>query len=167
MKITEEEYSRRREAIREGYLEKLHAIYEAAGERQLNNEEHKAIRENMVAEENDLIKLRRDYYAGVEVGDGVTVCYYSDKEAFTVIKRTAKTLTIQRDTAILNPDFVPEWIAGGFAGHCINQSEQTYTYERNPNGATYTARWSEKRGSWVVNGNNVIIGRHEFYDYNF
>jgi len=104
----------------------------------------------------------------VKVGDGVTLCYYTDSQAFTVIKRTKTTITIQRDKATLDPNFKPEFITGGFAGHCVNQDEQIYTYERDANGTTHTARWSEKKGMFMVEGClRVYNGRHEFYDYNF
>lgn len=67
--------------------------------------------------------------ATVKVGDGVTINLWSDRHAATVIKVTAKTVTVRRDKATLNPDFKPEFIPGGFAAHCTNQSEQSYTYE--------------------------------------
>ncbi len=103
----------------------------------------------------------------VKVGDGVTYHLYSDSHACTVIKRTAKTITIQEDKATLDPNFKPEWVAGGFAGHCTNQDEQTYTYEHNPDGRIITARWSDKRGAFVYCDKIITNGRHEFYDYNF
>lgn len=109
------------------------------------------------------IERRRE----LEVGDGCTYHLYSDAQACTVVKRTAKTITIQEDTAIIDPDFKPEWIAGGFAGHCTNQNEQTYTYERNPNGRKITARWSDKRGGFVYMDKLITVGRHQFHDYNF
>lgn len=105
----------------------------------------------------------------LKVGDGVTCCMWSDKHAYTVIKRTAKTITIQRDKAILSEDFRPEIIPGGFAGYCVNQDKQTYTYERNPNGKIYTCRWSDRLGGFKnpYKDSRLVIGRHEFYDYNF
>ena len=106
----------------------------------------------------------------IEVGDGVTMKLYSDAPAYTVIAKTAKTITIQRDTATLDPNFKPEWIAGGFAGHCTNQDEQTYTYERNPEGEKVRCYWSERLGCYTTGGDQSIRirrGRHEFYDYNF
>lgn len=106
--------------------------------------------------------------ANINIGDGATVCLWSDKHAATVIKVTASTVTVQYDTAILDPDFKPEWIPGGFAGHCTNQDEQTYTYERNPKGRVETYRWSNKYGTYGTPDNpRLIKGRHEFYDYNF
>lgn len=106
----------------------------------------------------------------IEVGDGVTLHLWSDSHACTVIARTKTTLTIQRDKAILDPNFKPEWVAGGFAGHCTNQDEQEYTYERNPNGEIIKCRWSEKYGRFQTGSDGsmkISRGRHEFYDYNF
>lgn len=103
----------------------------------------------------------------LEVGDGCTIHLYSDAHACTVIKRTAKSITIQQDIATLDENFKPKFIAGGFAGHCINQNEQTYTYERDPNGSIITARWSDKHGAFMYLGKPITVGRREFYDYNF
>ena len=106
----------------------------------------------------------------IEVGDGVTMCLWSDRHAFTVIARTKATLTIQRDKAILDPSFKPEYVPGGFACHCTNSDEQSYTYERDPNGEIEKCRWSEKRGRWQTGSDGsicIIRGRHEHYDYNF
>lgn len=113
----------------------------------------------------NLIRAIKNF--NVKVGDGITLCYYSDRKAYTIIRRTAKTITIQRDKAILNPNFKPEFIQGGFAGTCINQNEQEYIYERDENGRTLTLRWSDKYGKFVCKEANVRNGRHEFYDYNF
>ena len=48
--------------------------------------------------------------ATVQVGDGVTICYWSDRHAATVIKKTPLSLTVRRDKATLDPSFKPEWI---------------------------------------------------------
>jgi len=106
----------------------------------------------------------------VEVGDGVTICLYSDRHAGTVIKRTPKTITVQRDKATLDPGFKPEFIPGGFCAHCTNSNEQKWTYVRDEKGAITVCRWSEKNGrfQFLEDGSGVIInGRHEYYDYNF
>lgn len=106
--------------------------------------------------------------ANVKVGDGVTVNMWSDRHAATIIKVTPCSVTVQYDKATLDPNFKPEWIPGGFAGHCINQEDQTYTYERDPNGRVETYRWSKKYGTYGTPGNlRLSKGRHEFYDYNF
>lgn len=106
----------------------------------------------------------------IEVGDGVTMCLYSDAYACTVIAKTAKTITIQRDNAKLDPNFKPEFIPGGFAAHCTNQEDQRWTYERNPDGQITRCYWSEILGMYTTGGDRSIkirLGRHEFYDYNF
>ena len=102
--------------------------------------------------------------ATVKVGDGVTINLWSDRHAATVIKVTAKTVTVRRDKATLNPDFIP----GGFAAHCTNQSEQRYTYEPDEKGEIRTFHWSDKFQRYGQPGNLTLSkGRHEFYDYNF
>lgn len=106
--------------------------------------------------------------ANVKVGDGATVNYYTDREAGTIVKVTKCSITIQRDKAIRDPNFKPEFILGGFAAHCTNQDEQSYTYERNENGALTTIWWSKKFNRYGTPGNlTASKGRHEFYDYNF
>ena len=117
---------------------------------------------------NLLCEKYAEYFRdNAQPGDGVTLCFYSDAEAYTIIKRTAKTLTIQRDKATLSPDFKPEFIPGGFCGTVVNQHEQTYTYEPDPNGSVRIARWSEKKKGFYWHDLHVTPGRHEFYDYNF
>lgn len=106
--------------------------------------------------------------ATVKVGDGVTINLWSDRHAATVIKVTAKTVTVRRDKATLNPDFKPEFIPGGFAAHCTNQREQSYTYEPDEKGEVTTFHWSDKFQRYGQPGNLTLSkGRHEFYDYNF
>lgn len=106
--------------------------------------------------------------SNVVLGMGATICYWTDREAGTIVRVTPKTITIQRDKATLSPEFKPEFIPGGFAGTVINQDEQEYTYEPDPNGRKMTFRWSEKHQTYGQPGNlRAIRGRHEFYDYNF
>lgn len=104
----------------------------------------------------------------VNLSTGETVNIWSDRYAATVIKVTKSSVTARRDKATLNPDFKPEWIPGGFAAHCTNQDEQTYTYQPDENGMEYTFRWSRKYQRYGQPGNLTLSkGRHEFYDYNF
>lgn len=114
--------------------------------------------------------IRKEQNRELEIGDGATVCLYSDMHAATVIKKTKATITVQHDTAIKDPNFKPEWVPGGFSVHCTNQDEQKYTYEVNLKGQIEKFHWSEKHGRWQGGGDGSIIltlGRHEFYDYNF
>ena len=102
------------------------------------------------------------------VGGGATVCHYSDRTACTVIRisPSGKTLWMQEDTAVLD-DWKPEFVAGGFGGHCVNNTEQTYQYSPNPDGATHRASHRKDGGFRTTNGELVIPGRRQFHDYNF
>lgn len=108
-----------------------------------------------------------EFYQGLEVGDGVTVHLYSDAEAYTIIKRTKNSLTLQRDKVTLKKGCKPDFIPGGFGAHCTNNEDLEYDYERDPNGSIITVRWSKKHGCFRYLNKTVTAGRHEFYDYNF
>lgn len=108
-----------------------------------------------------------------EVGMGATIHHYSDKEACTIVRITnaGKTIHVQKDIATINPNFKPAIDAGGFVGHCTNQDDQNYTYERNPEASIYVFSL-RKNGKYVEakskNGSKLTIGeRKEFYDYNY
>lgn len=149
---------------RNAYLEsQIEAIY-LAGTVKQNRELIHALNDEIKRNEDEIRAITN---FNVKVGDGITLNYYSDSHAYTIISRTNKTITIQRDKATLNKNFKPEFIPGGFAGRCINQEEQTYTYERDEEGRTLTLRWSNKYGRFVCKEARVSNGRHEFYDYNF
>lgn len=104
-----------------------------------------------------------------DIGDGVTVRLWSDAHAYTVIGKTAKTITIQRDNAVLS-GFKPDFTPGGFVGHVHNQHEQGkyYVYTPNPDGETRKIH-AGKDGVFreYHGGKALATGRHEFYDYNF
>lgn len=102
-----------------------------------------------------------------EPGDGASVCWWSDVKAYTIVKRTPKTLTLRRCKAILSPEFKPDWVVGGFSAIMTNNEDQTYTYEEDPDGEVIKAHWSERKHGFYWHDMRVIAGRHEFYDYNF
>ncbi len=106
--------------------------------------------------------------ASVKVGDGVTIHLYADSHAGTIVEVTKFTVTIRRDKAILNPDFKPEFVSGGYGNICVNQDEQSYTYEPDENGELTTVYWSKKRNKYGRPDCVAISkGRHEFHDYMF
>ena len=112
-------------------------------------------------------QLRRDQNFSLEVGDGATLHYFTDANAYTVIKRTPKMIVLQRDKAIKANGWKPEFIPGGFSAICINNEDQEWEYERDPEGSIIKAHWSEADGRFKYNGLKITSGRHEFYDYNF
>lgn len=89
-----------------------------------------------------------------KVGDGATYGVGSDSYPATVIKTTAKTVTIQDDEAI---------VVGGPYQYGDNIQ---YRYEPNPNGRTMVCRWSAARNRWIADGSfPVSFGhRRRYYD---
>lgn len=116
---------------------------------------------------NETIRAWHKYFRdNATVGDGATICLWSDRHAYTIVKRSPKSLTLRRCKCIR--DFTPEWISlGGFSAFCTNNEEQKWKYEEDENGRTIRVFWSEKYGMFRHGTSNVIPGRHEFYDYNF
>ena len=121
-----------------------------------------------------------------KVGDGVTYTIYSDSKAGTIISRTAKSITMQRDKAELlngmNSDTEDklECSVGGFAGHVSgvqrheytrDEDGQTYKFTRRviTNGYTGKQRivWKRVGSNTRSPGQTLSAGRHEHYDYNF
>ena len=102
------------------------------------------------------------------IGGGATVCHYSDRTACTVVRvsPSGKTIWMQEDTAVLD-GWKPEFVAGGFAGHCVNNDSQRYAYQPNPDGHVHRASLRKDGKFCTTNGNRVIPGRHHFHDYNF
>lgn len=106
-----------------------------------------------------------------KVGDGITLHGYSDAEAHTIIKRTATTITLQRDDAehVNKKDLA--FHVGGFSAHCSNQNGQEWVYTQNTENGTTTIR-RRADGQYKTAGQNsgakrASLGRHEFYDFNF
>jgi hypothetical protein len=122
-------------------------------------------------ESNSFIKEASNLYNPLDeakVGDGVTVHYYSDAKAGTVIARTNKTLTIQLDTStLLNRDEL-EFVSGGFSAHCVNQRDQKYSYKANAEGEVMKIS-RRKNGEYKVqkSDSRVSVGRGTFHDFNF
>ena len=120
----------------------------------------------------DAYKTFRTNIIGLPEGEYLTECMYSDSHAWVVVRRTAKTLTVSPVLVKRNPDWKPEFIKGGFAGHCVNQSDQTWLFDRISN-ETKTLRLVKnwRAGSdhrWGYKGTTFIAnGAIETYDYNF
>lgn len=102
-----------------------------------------------------------------EPGDGASIRLCTDAHAYTVIRvsPSGKTITLQRVKATLDPEWKPEVISGGFAGHTANNHEQRWICEPDPDGAVTTARFT--RRGWMRTGQRVTHGYYEHYDYNF
>ena len=101
-------------------------------------------------------------------GDGATICHHSDRVACTVARVTPSGNTLYLQPDIATPDgWRPEFIPGGFAGHCVNNDSQSYTYEADPAAPLYRATRRKDGRFRTSNGEPVIPGRHHFRDHNF
>lgn len=92
---------------------------------------------------------------------------YSQSYPWVEVKRTAKTVTLAKVDVKKDPEWKPEFYAGGFCAHCPNQSDQTWLFDSIDEGHTCIV-WKSKDGEWRRAGvkfrENVA---REFYDYNF
>ena len=89
-----------------------------------------------------------------EVGMGVTILHWTDREAGTIVKVTPKTIHVTEDKATrIDKNGMSE--------------SQEYTYETNPNAKPDIFRLT-KRGWRNSAGNGLLIGiRRKYYDYSF
>lgn len=107
-----------------------------------------------------------------KVGMGITICGHSDRSVYTIVRvsPSGKTFWATADECTLDPNWKPDFVPGGFAGHVTNNSEQKYTYKTAPNDANRLAFRLRKNGLWNNKhvGDKVIFDvRRAFYDYNF
>ena len=99
----------------------------------------------------------------INVGEHVTVCGYSDRTSYTVIRKTKSMIEIQKDFQEIDKEnWKPEWVSGGFAGHCTNQNYQKWIVKPDPKGIT--KRVFAKEDGCLK---HLIKGASPFYDYNF
>ena len=97
-----------------------------------------------------------------EVGQGATLLLWSDRKPATVVavSRSGLKVTVQEDRATRTDE------------NGMSES-QSYTYERDPEGWTYTFTL-RKNGSWVEEGSKMRSGtrlalgrREKYYDFSF
>lgn len=90
-----------------------------------------------------------------EIGMGCTVLQWTDRRAATIIKMTAKTITVQEDT-------VKRTDSSGMS------ETQSYEYERNENGAIHIFRLTKRGWRESGGGSGLLIGdRQAYHDYSF
>lgn len=99
-------------------------------------------------------------------GNYFTEIGYSQSYPWREVSRTAKTVKLAKVNVKKDPDWKPEFLPGGYAGHCTNQSEQTWLFDGVDEGYSKTIRMTKK--GWSHRGVKFTEGRaSEFYDYNF
>ena len=114
------------------------------------------------------LQMFSDWYHEMDVGDKAHVRMWSDEYPVTIIKKTATTLTVRRDKAVLDPNWKPEFVLGGFSAHCTNNDEQKWIISDDPDGDVEVFRWSKCMNCFKDNCNcKLLPGWTKVHDYNF
>lgn len=100
---------------------------------------------------------------------------HTDGEPFEVVRVISdKTMEIRAMSATLAPDWKPDIIPGGFAGHCVNQNEQRWVYTSNPEAPIIRLRKVKPTHANRLMQWKSAYGHHrlsdtprKFHDYNF
>jgi hypothetical protein len=95
---------------------------------------------------------------------------WSDITPFEIVKTSpsGKQLTLRAMNYKLNPDWKPEFHAGGFAANCSNLNEQKWIIESNEQGLILKANKRADGYYWSAYGKHRIeAAPRRFYDYNF
>ena len=94
---------------------------------------------------------------------------YTDVTPYEVIRAVSdKTLEVREMKAVRDESIKLEWVAGGFAGHCVNQRDQEWTINSDPSRPIIRIRlgkrgWQDKNGARFKLNDKPL----KFYDYNF
>lgn len=110
--------------------------------------------------------MTRTNIKGLPEGRYFTEIGYSQQYPWMELRRTDKTVTLVKVAVQADPDWKPEIIPGGFAGHCTNQSDQTWLFKGIRPTQTMTIR--KTKNGWSRKGVRFVEDRAvEFYDFNF
>ena len=109
---------------------------------------------------------------GLPEGEYLTETLYSDNTPWKVVGRTATTLKLKEVEVDRDPEWTPNIIPGGFAGHCTNQDQQTWVYaglsDHTITVRLVKSRFNSSEKMWGSNGRSFIAnGARRKYDYNF
>ena len=94
---------------------------------------------------------------------------YSDVNPFEIVRRVSdRTLDIRAMKAERDTSWKPDFVPGGFFGTVVNQSEQRWIIESDPEGRVVRIRLG-KQGWKDAHGERYDLSDEpvKFYDYNF
>ena len=95
---------------------------------------------------------------------------YSDINTYEVIRVVSeKCIEIRKMKGEKNPDFKPEFVAGGFSAVCINQGDQEWIITSDESAPVIRIRANKKLG-WADKYGQKFVLRDKpvkYYDYNF
>jgi len=94
---------------------------------------------------------------------------FSDVTPYQIVRRVSdKTIEVRRMKAELSQNYKPQFVAGGFSAHCVNEREQEWVIETDESAPVERIR-RQKDGQWKnANGRFVLaVSPAKYYDYNF
>jgi len=94
---------------------------------------------------------------------------YSDVNPFEIIRKISeKTVEIRAMNAEQDPNWKPDFVAGGFCGTVVNQRDQRWIISSRVEAPVVRIRLG-KQGWKDANGNRYQLADQprKFYDYNF
>ena len=93
---------------------------------------------------------------------------YSDVNPFEIVKVVSnKTIEVRAMDAELDPSWKPEFVQGGFVGHCVNNNEQRWIFKSNPKGQVLRVRKGKNGWKSAYGRHSLDQAPHKKYDYNF
>jgi hypothetical protein len=134
-----------------------------------------------IAERTAEINADADAISSLDIGEGVSVSGWTDVAAFTIVKKTPTTMTLQSDISLLTNLDELKFHAGGFVAHCSNQETQRYSYHQDPDGhkikislrkwldaeGNERRKWKRVGSGTFEMGSNAYAGRRAYRDFNF
>jgi hypothetical protein len=94
---------------------------------------------------------------------------YSDVDPYEIVRVVSDiTIEVREMKAVRDESVKMEFVAGGFAGHCVNQREQKWNISSDESAPVFRLRlgkggWKDKHGRKFALSNEPV----KFYDYNF
>lgn len=104
------------------------------------------------------------------VGKFANLIGYSDVSPFEIVRVVSeKCIEVRSMNAELDPTWKPEFVTGGFAGHCHNNNQQRWVITSDSEGHTFRIRLRNDGHWYSAFGSRFQLSDEprKHYDYNF
>jgi hypothetical protein len=95
---------------------------------------------------------------------------YSDVQPFEILSanKSGKQIVIREMDAQRDPNWIPDFVAGGFTANCANQGDQAWFLVPNEANPAIKAHLRADGYFWSAYGKHRVASNpRKFYDYNF
>lgn len=95
---------------------------------------------------------------------------YTDVQPFEIlsVSKSGKQIIIREMDAQRDPNWVPDFVAGGFTANCANQEDQRWFIVPNEANPPIKAHKRADGYFWSAYGRHYVAREpRKFYDYNF